>query len=486
MALRPLVVKLHFYSPPVRGDSAGVVAHLDYMGNPKKEELVRAGEQDDRDSAAIHAVYMTGRPGSTGYIGPDERNLPDPEAIASELRKHEGPVWRAIISVTEADARAMGGELMGRTAWEESARAVLPRMADAMGIDREDLCWVAAMHRKDGHPHLHLLFWEKTAKRTRGVLCYGERRDVRRLWVQSLYRSERERLGLEKDLLRDQLVQGSRAELGLLRFRPGREPEDIPYPPRLSTSQAQELADKLNALHTNLPGQGRAALKYMPSEVRTQAREITDWLVSMVPEYCQAVDRYAEIAGEMAQHYSDSPDAHGKAAEKAHNDIRDRMAQGVIKAAASLDMAVKREEVVSIAFAAIRGQGIEGLPENLRDQVHREAVEIAGVSGDERQQRAENLARRLIAEPALAAAMEKYRKSGGSEESLAVGLARSIGHAADFVSFQRSNTASQAAVSWWMGLMQTVRQEEASIERIVAEEEVQKAKRRREQEALMR
>jgi len=478
VSLRPMVVKLHFYTP----HDSGILPHLEYMGNPKKEELARAGEQDDRDSAAIHAAYMAGRPGSTGYIGHDERSLPDPDAVALELRKHDGPVWRAIVSVTEADARSMGGGLLGRRVWEDAAREVLPRMADAMGIDRDNLCWVAAMHRKDGHPHLHLLFWEKAAERTRGKLSDGERRDVRKLWVQSLYRPERDRLGLEKNLLREQLVQGSRTELGKVRWQPAREPGPVPYPPRLTASQALALSEKLNILRAKLPGEGRAALRYMPPDVKDEARQIVDWMVSIVPEYRQAMDRYSEIAREFAQHYSDNPEYLQKAEEKAANDIRDRMAQGVIKQAVSLDRAVKREEVVSIAVSAIRNNDAEALPAELRVQVHREIAALAGVQGVERQRRAEELAHRIISDPALQPAAEAYRKAGGSEEKLTAGLSRTIGIAADYITFQRANTAHQAAVAWWVGLMQVVRQQEANIERLVAEEEAQKEERGQEEE----
>jgi hypothetical protein len=473
MALRPLVIKLHFYTPTPK-DRAGALSHLDYMGNPKKEELVRAGEDAERDdSAAIHAAYMESRSGSTGYIGPDDRSLPDPSVIASELRSHEGPVWRAIISVTETDARSMGGQLLARPAWEDAARDVVPRMADAMGIKRDDLEWVAAMHRKEGHPHLHLLFWEKTAERKRGVLSDGERRDVRKLWVQSLYRPERDRLGLEKQLLRENLVQGSRAELNATRvkWKRTKEPESIPYPPRPATTQAQELADKLHTLSEHMPGTGRAALKYMPPEVKAEARQITEWLVSRVPEYKQTFDRYVEIAREYAQHYSDNPDYLKNAEEKARGDIQDRMAQGVIKQAASLDRAAKREEVVSAAVAAIRGKDAEGLPESLKSQVHREVTEMANLKGDERQQRAEDLAQRLLKDPVLQPAMENYRKAGGSEERLATALAKTINNSADFVNFQRTNTSHQAAVAWWMGMMNALRQQEQNVEQLVAEEE---------------
>ncbi len=484
MALRPLIVKLHFYLPTAK-DKISTLAHLEYMGNPSKEELIRAGESPDRDdNAVIHAAYIAGRPGSTGYFGPNEHNLPNPDAIAEGLRRHQCPVWRAIVSVTEADARAMGGQLLFRPAWEDAAREALPRMADKLGIKRDNLQWVAAMHRKEGHPHLHLLFWETTAERTRGVLADGERRDVRRLWVQSLYRPERDRLGLEKQLQRELLIESSRADLRNVQVKGIRwrikEPAPIPYPPRLGTSQAQELACKLNNLQAMMPGTGRAALAYMPPEIKMEARQIVNWMITRSPEYKQAFDRYVEIAREFAMHYSDNMDYLKQAEDKARADITDRIAQGVIRQAASLDRAVKREEVVSIAFAAIRGA--EGAPETLRDQLYREITAIVGLRGDERRQRADVLARRLLADPALRPTMEEYRRAGGKEEKLVASVANSIGHAADYINYQRANAAHQAAVSWWIGMMQALRQQEQELQRVVEREQENEFDNEQEQE----
>ncbi len=486
MALRPLVIRLHYYLPGARGDRGVGAAqgHLRYMGNPAKEELCRAGQrQDPGEEAAIHAAYMAGRPGSLGYFGPDERHLPDPEALDRELRGHRGPIWRLVVSVTEADARAMGGQLLDRPAWEDAARSLLPKMARELGIPEAHLRWVAAVHRKEGHPHLHLLAWEVPPKRTKGRWSPGEMRQVKRMWVSALYRPERERLGQQMAAAKLAVVGGGRVEVAAATALagPGRRPPATP--PRLSPRRSRELAARLDALRTMLPGGGRVALAYMPPGVKQAANDRAEWLLSSVPEYQEAADRYAALAREMARHYSDDPAAHDQAARKAREDLTQKLAQHVLRGAADLDRAAKRDQVVQVALATIRGRGAPGLPPELAERVHREVLALARLPANLRPDAALALARRLLAEPALASEVRWYlealppRRRQAGEERLAASLARSIAHAADYAAHRREVLASSLAVAWWSGLMRDVRREERRAEAREAEEEARRKRR---------
>ncbi|MCE0553156.1 relaxase MobL [Bacillus thuringiensis] len=42
-----------------------------------------------------------------------------------------------------------------------------------MGITESNLKWIAAFHEEKGHPHVHLMMWEKETKRERGALSKG-------------------------------------------------------------------------------------------------------------------------------------------------------------------------------------------------------------------------------------------------------------------------------------------------------------------------
>ena len=393
------------------------------MGNPKKEELVRAGEGDDpRESAAVHAAYMQGRPGSTGYIGPSDTDLPDPDALAEELRQHQGPVWRVIVSVTEKDAKKL--DLLDRPRWEETCRSLVPKMADHLAIRREDLVWAAAMHRKRGHPHIHLLFWERGASRKRGMWGDWERKGIRQDWIKMLYAPEREHLAMKMATDRLLVEQGVKQELGQAvpawRMAAARR-DDEAVAPRLSAPKAEELARRLEEIKEMLPGKGRQALGYMPQEVRAKIRDTADWLIRSVPEYRKALDSHVEIMREMAGHFSDDPEEATKAASKAEARVRDKIGQSILRAAVALQNTERREEVLRIATAAtkggrrVRGMPLPALPPDLSRHVHAEIQRISHLAPKQRRDEALALARELLAQPAAAEATRAFRRPLATE-----------------------------------------------------------------------
>lgn len=325
-SLRPFVLKAAFYLPTRQG-RVRAVAHLKYMGHPDKEDLVSAHESDHAmglESAAVHAKYMSERPGSCGYFGPAPDHAPDPDAVAKALRRHAGPIWRHFVSVTEADARALGGGLLDRPAWEAAARQVVPQMSEAMGIPVDRVRWVAALHRKEGHPHLHLLMWEDPPGRERGQLSQHELRSFKRAWVSALYRPELERIGTEKSAVRQELLTAARV--------------------RLSRREERDLAERLTALTEHLPGHGRISYKLAPASLKDELSRAADWLLQASPALTALAERYGDLAEQLARHYSDQPAQHQAARDKATSDLRDRVANAVLRAAVQLDRQTVRAE----------------------------------------------------------------------------------------------------------------------------------------------
>jgi hypothetical protein len=301
------------------------------MGHPDKDDLVTAHEADDRDdramtrdSAIIHARYMSERPGSCGYFGPNPDHAPDPDEVARTLRRHTGPIWRHFVSVTEQDARTLGGGLLDRPAWEAAAHSVVPQMAKAMGIPATSLRWVAALHRKEGHPHLHLLIWEEPPKRERGELTQPELRGMKRAWVSALYQPELKRIGAEKSAVRQELLATARAQL--------------------SRRNAQELTERLTTLAEHLPGHGRISYKLALAPLKAELQHTSAWLLRASPELASLAQRYGDLAVDLARHYSDQPDQHEQARTKAVDELRERVANRVLRAAVELDRQTIRAE----------------------------------------------------------------------------------------------------------------------------------------------
>lgn len=331
--------------------------HLEYIATrPEADrgdaDALRVGDDDYAlDRAAMHIRYAAGRPGSTGLFGPEGQA--DWREVARELERRDLPTWRVIVSMREEDAAGWG--MIGREKWEAAIREAVQDAAKAMHLDPDHVQWVAAYHAKPGQPHAHLIVWESphVNARRRGFLEEGERRGVWRSFTRELFREERDRLAAEKSTLRDEVLTLAKGDTGkavaLAReFRAGVEtarlevqaldPPAAGIPPIPRDEVMAEFARRLDALAVVMPQRGRAALAYMPEPVKAQAREVAGWLLDQHGFRAEA-EKYEAIARRFAEHATMKPEAHAEAARKAREDLRDRVAQVVLRAA----IQVKRE-----------------------------------------------------------------------------------------------------------------------------------------------
>ena len=69
-------------------------------------------------------------------------------------------VYRSIISLAEDNAMRLGYDDPER--FRELVRARLPDICEKMNIPIHNLEYTAAIHRDKGHPHVHLMFWDKS------------------------------------------------------------------------------------------------------------------------------------------------------------------------------------------------------------------------------------------------------------------------------------------------------------------------------------
>ncbi|ADV78686.1 MULTISPECIES: MobP3 family relaxase [Thermoanaerobacter] len=337
----PFVMKIAFY-PPTAKNQARNSAHVQYIATRPGADKGELSIEDELepDTPEWHTKYMHERPGSHGLFTAEEE-IPDLGEVQKELKNHNGIVWRMVLSLKEDDAVRLG--YTTRESWEKVLRAALPEAAAKMGIPESNLRWAAAFHQTKGHPHVHVILWEKEPKRTRGVLSHGERKDIRKIFIREIYAKERLALTAEKSAVRDLIRDTARSDIVnvlrkvesarvKVRALDGGKPG---LPPPLDQTTRDELLEKLKELSKIMPQKGRIALAYMPSEVKEKAKEITDWLLKQ-PGFSQSVERYKDLAKELASHYTTNPEVLEKAAEKAYEDIQKRVAQIVLKGAAAL------------------------------------------------------------------------------------------------------------------------------------------------------
>jgi hypothetical protein len=311
----------------------------------QREGVVLQAERDG-ERGAMHAAYMAERPGSSGLFGPDPGKPPELATVQAAVRAAPWH-WQSVLSLFNEDGHTLGIETLDD--WRGLTRRALPEMARVLHVE-ESLRWVGAMHRKDDHNHVHLLLWLEGGVR-RADLSREELRQVRRVIAREVYGPLRQRLDAERAETRELVVmfgrhgleaarrqlQSSGLEAQAQAFAPDR------FVPPLPDAAARELGERIAHLAGDMPGRGQAALAYMPPALKAEVREIADRLLGR-PECAEALDRFRRAVRSQTELYVREPEKVEAAWRRARGDLRDRVAQHVVRAAAGVDRAVREAE----------------------------------------------------------------------------------------------------------------------------------------------
>lgn len=318
----PIVLRI---IPPHRRGPDPV--HVRYIATSRESGVVM---RDD----AIHAAYLGERPGSHGLFGADDRPI-NLAQVDAAVKQRQGPSWAMVISLREDDAADLD---MDHADWQAAVRRYMVEAARVLSPDNPShLRWVAAYHEMAGHPHVHILAWLDRPER-RQLLTRDELRHLRKAAVRAVAGPSYVRDIAEKTAMRDLiLLTGKRNLAEITRSIDDAEREitsrlgaSTRIPPTFSRQDLRALAERLRRL--DLPGRGQAKLAYMPPELRAEIREIADWILGR-PSLAPIRADYERAARAVASYFRENTDA---PATKALDDIRDRLAQQVLRAAVRL------------------------------------------------------------------------------------------------------------------------------------------------------
>lgn len=402
----PFFMKMYFYLPSKLNATLNKY-HISYIGTRPGVQLggqedylsdfINHDEESNHKEAAIHVKYADERPRSHGLFSTEP--IENINSVQSEIARHKGIVWRTTISLNEPDAIRLG--YINRESWEDMLKSNVPLMADQMGIPESNLRWVAAFHEEKGHPHVHLVIWEKKPKLRMGIINDHDRKQIRKIFVKEIYGQERIRIAQEKTASRDLSRDLAQEDL-LAAVKLNQEMKDITkqvememkaagarsgrqIAPKLFKKESRLLADYLVELGGMLPKKGRLAYKFMPEDVKERVDSITDWMLRQ-PDQKAILDKYFEAVEMMTLPYSFQERDIQEAKDTAYADIRKRISQLVIKAASetmvdnfiniSPEKAQKAIEELSKATGSVRLLGTSQLINSMIKQFNKIGLSI--------------------------------------------------------------------------------------------------------------
>jgi len=343
ISLSKVILKMSFKHPNLKDSISKNMSHVEYIGtrsgvdksiteNDLKKELEK-GISDDE----TYANYINERPRSHGLFGKD--GIEDINEVKKELSSNAGFVWRAIISLKEDDAIKNGFD--SKEKWQELIRLKMPDIAYEMGIKLDNLRWCAAVHMEKGHPHTHVMFWEKNPERIIGAVKESTLNSIRKSLTDQVFENERQVLLTEKNMMRDLLRDLAVKNIGDI-VKEIKEVNEIDVltgkadknelAPKLFPDEEKKLMNDIKELSQILPNNGRIAFKFMPEDVKIKVKEIAEYILKQ-PVFADAVEKNLKSTEELTKMYTGKDEDIEKSKDKAYSDLVKRISQVILRGA---------------------------------------------------------------------------------------------------------------------------------------------------------
>jgi hypothetical protein len=327
----------------------------------------RSRDAPQRNKA--HMEYIGSRPGAVrnegmkhGLFGVvDGKKAEEAKNLRELSRRIEiktcgGAIaYRAVISLAEADALRLGYDDPEK--WRELVRARLPDMCEKIGIPVQNLEYAAAVHRDKGHPHVHILFWDKAQDVKKEAFVKPEVSNAIRVGL------IKHVFGEEMAALQEMKNEARRAALdnaggffgGFIDVFADMTPEDYAAASerlgrgespladgsliysRFNSADMRELAADLLRLAELVPKTGRLNFKLMPPEVKDEIRAFLEKVLEKNTDCNREFKKYIQAAVELSKYYSDKPEVHNKAGNAAYDDMMTRLGNAVLRAIKKLN-----------------------------------------------------------------------------------------------------------------------------------------------------
>lgn len=278
-----------------------------------------------------HLVYIATRPGvmrnpecGFGLWGklPDMKASKDIDDLRTAYqvigKASEGhTLYRAILSVDNNTARDY--DLYDRETWQKLINTRISVIQREMHIKPENFRWVASMHYKKRHPHVHILYWDD-GKEPRQEFISKERFEqiserVRTTFSRAVY--------FEKELKTVQAEQTETAKAVRLQLSAMLKSVNLPDALDLDHVKAEELdalGKGLEELARALPSTGRLKYGLLKAEYR---QKLDEWLgqVIKISDFSKLEQKYLKLSTDVTRLYGNDESKTEQFLKQAHGTL---------------------------------------------------------------------------------------------------------------------------------------------------------------------
>lgn len=305
-----LLYKQRFRQPNYKDTPACNYAHVRYIA--RRRGVVK-------NEGMGHGLF--------GKLGPGEMKQFDTwKEVASHvyyLSKEGKNIYRSIISFERSTAREL--DLIQQKDWRQYIEAHIATLAEKNGIKIQDLGFACAVHDERHHPHLHIVFWDKSQKVSKNFVHESVPNSVRKQLIKDTFTARIREYYAEKDASRDAVREITDKEVAefeqyIKDIRP-KEYERIkgwfetfdedaiysdPVYGVFSDKAMLPLVKMLFEIKDMIPKDGRIAYKLLPEEVKAKIDELVIALLKNNAGLRRAVNRYVESKMNLVKLYGGS------------------------------------------------------------------------------------------------------------------------------------------------------------------------------------
>ncbi len=251
----------------------------------------------------------------------DIKDLELTRGYVENLAHDKKTIYNAVISLKEEDAIDKG--LTSRSDWGDLVNNHINDIARTMGIPPRTLEWVGAVHMEKGHPHVHLMYWDREQKIGVNFFKPELANDIRKAITKDLFQDDFKAIMRQKDLEHNQLIDKIYTDEDSILKNPRNafcnmklsdvyklsQKKKINYRilnRRVANRSVYELAKKLllldKQIKTDYP-KGALKYQYLPQHLKIRLDELTKEIIQNNPDIAKEFNNYIDIAKNQAGIY---------------------------------------------------------------------------------------------------------------------------------------------------------------------------------------
>ena len=238
-----------------------------------------------------HGLFGKLVPGSLTEFG-DWREIA--RLVHRNSRNHI-TMYRSVVSFDENTAEEL--YLKDQKAWQRYIENHIMTIAEKNGIRREHLQWACALHKEKNHPHVHIVFWDKSSRVKNPFTHPSVPNAIRRQMIKDTFSDKIRKFGETKNIavtdmrkISDSLVEEfdrhmrSMDSKGYKKLRREFE-EDTKLSGHFEFQGGvlQKTVEQVLKVKAGIPANGRIAYQLLPPDGKVQVDHLVKYLLSSIP-----------------------------------------------------------------------------------------------------------------------------------------------------------------------------------------------------------